>query len=89
VVAGLTTAEVTAEVAALPAALAAPFSLFAFERASYKQIAARLGLPIATVGTRILRARAARLRERLTARHAVTRRGDSLTRRATPGMVRP
>jgi RNA polymerase sigma-70 factor (ECF subfamily) len=68
----LTTAEIEAEVAALPAALAAPFSLFAFERASYKQIAARLGLPIATVGTRILRARA-RLRERLTARHAVTR----------------
>jgi DNA-directed RNA polymerase specialized sigma24 family protein len=58
VVAGLTTAEVTRRGRRPAAALAAPFSLFAFERASYKQIAARLGLPIATVGTRILRARA-------------------------------
>jgi RNA polymerase sigma-70 factor, ECF subfamily len=41
----------------LPAELAQAFSLFAFEHRSYKQIAAELGVPVATVGTRVLRAR--------------------------------
>ena len=33
------------------------YVLHAFERRSYKDIAARLGIPLATVGTRLLRAR--------------------------------
>lgn len=50
----------------LPPALAAPFEMFTVERASYRAIADRLGIPVATVGTRILRARQ-RLRTRLAA----------------------
>lgn len=67
----LSTDDVRAGVAALPPHLAAPFALFALERASYKTIAARLGIAPATVGTRILRARA-RLRAILAGRHGVT-----------------
>ena len=53
----------------LPPALAAPFRMFTVERASYRAIADRLGIPVATVGTRILRARQ-RLRTRLAALEA-------------------
>ena len=44
-------------VAALPVELRDVFERFAFERQSYKQIALALGIPVATVGTRVLRAR--------------------------------
>lgn len=69
----LDTEAVRGQLAALPPALAAPFALFALDRLSYRAIADRLGIPVATVGTRILRARQ-RLRTRLTACHAP---GDS------------
>lgn len=55
---------VRAHLHTLPPALAAPFQMFTVERASYRAIADRLGIPVATVGTRILRARQ-RLRTRL------------------------
>ena len=67
----LDTDAVRASLARLPPALAQPFALFALEHVPYKEIARRLGLPTATVGTRILRARA-RLRAAMTA-PAVTR----------------
>lgn len=54
--------DVRARLAELPAEQRAAFELFAFEGASYQDIAERLGIPKATVGTRILRARA-RLKE--------------------------
>ena len=57
---------VRAHLHTLPPALAAPFQMFTVERASYRTIADRLGIPVATVGTRILRARQ-RLRARLAA----------------------
>ena len=69
----LDTDAVRAQLAALPPGLAAPFALFTLDRLSYRAIALRLGIPVATVGTRILRARQ-RLRTRLTACHAP---GDS------------
>lgn len=53
--------------------LRAPFELFAFDGLSYHDIATRLAIPKATVGTRILRARQ-RLRAVLTA--ARDERGD-------------
>ena len=54
--------DVRARLAELSAEQRAVFELFAFEGASYQDIAERLGIPKATVGTRILRARA-RLKE--------------------------
>lgn len=63
----LDTEAVRAHLDALPAELARPFAMFTLERASYRAIADRLGIPVATVGTRILRARR-RLRARLTDR---------------------
>lgn len=41
----------------LPEDLREAFERFAFQHQSYKQIAAALGVPVATVGTRVLRAR--------------------------------
>lgn len=58
----LDAADIRARVAELPAEQRAAFELFAFERLSYQEIGERLGIPKATVGTRILRARR-RLRE--------------------------
>ena len=55
-----------AQLHTLPPALAAPLRMYTVERASYRAIADRLGIPVATVGTRILRARQ-RLRTRLAA----------------------
>ncbi|HVV81708.1 MAG TPA: RNA polymerase sigma factor [Kofleriaceae bacterium] len=49
--------DIRARLAALPAEQRAAFELFAFEGASYQDIAERLSIPKATVGTRILRAR--------------------------------
>lgn len=49
--------ELRAAVAALPEELRGAFERFAFERQSYKEIATALGVPVATVGTRVLRAR--------------------------------
>jgi RNA polymerase sigma-70 factor (ECF subfamily) len=49
----------------LPAEQRKAFELFAFHGASYQEIAERLGIPKATVGTRILRART-RLKQLLT-----------------------
>jgi RNA polymerase sigma-70 factor, ECF subfamily len=49
--------DVRARLGELPADQRAAFELFAFEGASYQDIAARLAIPKATVGTRILRAR--------------------------------
>ncbi len=53
----LTEDDVRAQAASLPGEQRAVFELFAFEGCSYTEIAARLGIPKATVGTRILRAR--------------------------------
>jgi RNA polymerase sigma-70 factor (ECF subfamily) len=61
----LTEDEVRATVARLPEKQRVAFELFAFESRSYEDIAALLGVPKATVGTRILRARR-RLRQILT-----------------------
>lgn len=58
--------DIRARMAMLPDDQRAVFELFAFEGLSYQEIAARLGVPKATVGTRILRARR-RLRELFTA----------------------
>lgn len=49
--------DVAAAVAQLPPELGRAFALFAFEGRSYKGIAVALDVPIATVGTRVLRAR--------------------------------
>jgi RNA polymerase sigma-70 factor, ECF subfamily len=49
--------ELRAAAAQLPDDLRGAFERFGFERQSYKEIAAGLGIPIATVGTRVLRAR--------------------------------
>jgi RNA polymerase sigma-70 factor, ECF subfamily len=57
--------DIRARLEQLPAEQRKAFELFAFEGASYQEIAERLGIPKATVGTRILRARA-RLRQLLT-----------------------
>lgn len=57
--------DVRRGMAELPDELRAAFALHTFEGCSYKEIAARLDIPIKTVGTRILRARR-RLRELLT-----------------------
>jgi len=57
--------DVRARVAELPVELRDAFALFAFEGCSYQEISARLDIPKATVGTRILRARR-RLKELLT-----------------------
>ena len=65
---------VRAHLHTLPPALAAPFQMFTVERASYRTIADRLGIPVATVGTRILRARQ-RLRARLAALEAAPAAG--------------
>lgn len=53
----LTGDEIRAAVPQLPEELRGAFERFAFERQSYKEIAAALGIPAATVGTRVLRAR--------------------------------
>lgn len=57
--------DIRARLGELPSEQRAAFELFAFEGASYQQIAERLGIPKATVGTRILRART-RLKQLLT-----------------------
>jgi RNA polymerase sigma-70 factor, ECF subfamily len=53
----LTAAEIRAALPQIPDELRRAFELFAFERRSYKDIAAIVGVPVATVGTRVLRAR--------------------------------
>lgn len=62
----VTADQVTAALAELPAEFRVVFELYAFERLRYGDIAARLGIPAATVGTRLMRARA-RLRDLLRA----------------------
>lgn len=64
----LTGEHVRAQLARLPAEQRQTFELFAFDNLSYDEIAARLGIAKATVGTRILRART-KLRELLTEAH--------------------
>jgi len=65
--------DIRARLGELSTELREAFELFAFRSLSYQEIAARLGIPKATVGTRILRARQ-RLRSLLTADHGgVTR----------------
>lgn len=49
--------DIRARLPELPAELREAFSLFALDGCSYQEIAARLNIPRATVGTRILRAR--------------------------------
>jgi len=49
--------QIRGAMAALPDELRGAFERFAFARESYKQIAAALDIPVATVGTRVLRAR--------------------------------
>jgi RNA polymerase sigma-70 factor, ECF subfamily len=53
----LSTSEVRAAVAQLPEELRDAFERFEFQQQSYKEIAHELGVPVATVGTRVLRAR--------------------------------
>jgi RNA polymerase sigma-70 factor (ECF subfamily) len=64
----LTSDQVRAQLARLPADQRETFELFIFQQLSYDEIAARLTIAKATVGTRILRARA-KLRELLTKEH--------------------
>ena len=61
----VTEADVRAKLAELPEDQRVTFELFAFERRSYDEIAAKLKIAKNTVGTRILRART-RLRELFT-----------------------
>ena len=49
--------DIRGALAQLPDELRAAFERFALQRQSYKEIAAALGIPVATVGTRVLRAR--------------------------------
>lgn len=65
--AGLDTDDVRAAVASLPDDVRETYQMFALEGRDYVAISATLGIPKATVGTRILRARK-RLRELLLAR---------------------
>lgn len=53
----LTGDEIRAALPQIPEELRGAFERFAFDRRSYKEIAAELGIPAATVGTRVLRAR--------------------------------
>jgi RNA polymerase sigma-70 factor (ECF subfamily) len=53
----LTADDVRAALPRLPDDQRAVFELFALEGKSYKEIAAALAVPVATVGTRVLRAR--------------------------------
>lgn len=53
----LSSADIREAARQLPAELGEAFARFAFEHKSYKEIAAELGVPVATVGTRVLRAR--------------------------------
>jgi RNA polymerase sigma-70 factor, ECF subfamily len=53
----LTTAQVRAALADLPEEFRGVFELHAFEHLRYDEIAARLGIPTSTVGTRLRRAR--------------------------------
>lgn len=68
----LDAADIRARLAELPDELRGAFELHTFEGCSYKEIAARLDIPIKTVGTRILRARR-RLRDLFTRGEAVDR----------------
>lgn len=52
-----TVEDVRAALALLPAHYRVPFELYTFEQLSYEGIAARLGIPCRTIGTRINRAR--------------------------------
>jgi RNA polymerase sigma-70 factor, ECF subfamily len=53
----LSSGEVRAAVLQLPEELRVAFERFTFQRQTYKEIALALGVPVATVGTRVLRAR--------------------------------
>jgi len=53
----LDAADIRARLREIPEGLRDAFALFALEGCSYQDIATRLGIPKATVGTRILRAR--------------------------------
>ena len=53
----ITADEIRAALPQIPDELRGAFERFAFERQSYKEIAAALGVPATTVGTRVLRAR--------------------------------
>lgn len=53
----LTAEDIRSAATQLPPELRDAFERFAFDGQSYKQIAAALGVPVATVGTRVLRAR--------------------------------
>lgn len=64
----LTGGQVRAQLVHLPDEQRETFELFAFENLSYDEIAARLNIAKATVGTRILRART-KLRDLLTREH--------------------
>jgi RNA polymerase sigma-70 factor, ECF subfamily len=54
---GLTVEDLRARIGELPKELRGTFELSAFEGCTYAEIAARLGIPKMTVGTRLLRAR--------------------------------
>lgn len=66
---GLDADDIRARTAELPEELRGAFELFMFEGCSYADIAARLGVPKMTVGTRILRARR-RLKQLFLASHS-------------------
>jgi RNA polymerase sigma-70 factor (ECF subfamily) len=53
----LSSGDIQEAAAELPVELRDAFERFAFRRQSYKEIALDLGIPVATVGTRVLRAR--------------------------------
>ncbi len=53
----ITAEQIRAALPQIPEELRGAFERFAFQRQSYKDIAAALGVPVATIGTRVLRAR--------------------------------
>jgi RNA polymerase sigma-70 factor (ECF subfamily) len=65
---GLGTDDIRALLGELSDDLRRPFELFAFHGCSYSEVAAQLGIPKVTAGTRILRARR-RLKQLLLERH--------------------
>ena len=83
----VTDADLTAAVDALPAKLRVVFDLSVGERCSYLEISRATGIPVNTVGTRLLRARRhlrATLEARIASRAAVVERAGTLV--PAPGM---
>ena len=84
---GVTAADLTEAIAGLPAKLRVVFELSAGDRRSYLEIAGIVGIPVNTVGTRLLRARR-RLRAILERRMKARARGSRPTLALPPSPLR-